>query len=486
MHKTLNIGTVFHILGFLILLIGLMQLFPLAIAWIYGEPVSSGLLLSLFCSVVSGLLAMRFFRNGNDLSPRDGFLVVGLGWFLMAVFGALPYVFTGAIPSFTNAFFESMSGFTTTGASILNHIEAMPRALLFWRAFTHWIGGMGIIVLSLAILPLLGIGGMQLFKAEVPGPTADKLTPRVKNTAKVLWLVYVGITMVEVALLSVGGMDLFDAVCHAFATMATGGFSTRGASIQAFDSAYIEGVITLFMFLAGVNFALHYRFLLGRLDAHWRDFEFKVYLGIALGTTLIITFSNHISGVFGSLVESLRYGIFQVVSIGTTTGFVSADYEKWTSLAQVLIFLLMFIGGSAGSTGGGMKVVRLIVVVKQGFIELKKLLHPQAMIPLKLGQRVVPRQVVQAITGFFLFYVGLFVFVALLMSLLGLDMLTAIGASASCLGNIGPGLGFVGPTDNYAFVPDIGKWILALTMMVGRLEIFTVLVIFTRDFWGRS
>lgn len=484
MRKTFNFSTIFHILGYLALMIGSMQLLPLGVAVFYGESLSLGLLLSVLCCLVAGFLAIRFFADGKELSLRDGFLVVSLGWLLMALCGTLPYVFTGVIPSFTNAFFESMSGFTTTGASILNDIEAMPRALLFWRAFTHWIGGMGIIVLSLAVLPLLGIGGMQLFKAEVPGPTADKLTPRVKNTAKVLWLVYVIITLVEIVLLMFGGMNLFDAACHAFATMATGGFSTRNASIGAFHSPYIDGVITLFMFLAGVNFALHYRFLLGRFNVHWKDFEFKVYLGIALGTTLVITFSNHISGVFGSLVESLRYGIFQAVSIGTTTGFVTADYEQWTPLSQVMIFLLMFIGGSAGSTGGGMKVMRLIVVVKQGLIELRRLLHPQAVIPLKLGRRVIPRQVVHSIIGFFLFYVGLFVFVSIAMTVLGMDLLTAIGASASCLGNIGPGLGLVGPTDNFAFLPDIGKWILAFTMMVGRLEIFTVLVLLSRDYWS--
>lgn len=486
MRRALNIQTVFYILGYLVLLIGLMQLLPLGISLVYGEGLSAELAAAMLCAVVSGLLAIRFFHNGNDLSLRDGFLVVGLGWFLMALFGALPYVFSGSISSFSNAFFESMSGFTTTGASILTEIEAMPRALLFWRAFTHWIGGMGIIVLSLAILPLLGIGGMQLFKAEVPGPTADKLTPRIKDTARVLWLVYVGITMAEVVLLLLGGMDLFDAVCHAFATMATGGFSTRGASIQAYDSAYIDTVITLFMFLAGTNFALHYKFLLGRFNAFWRDCEFKAFLGIALGTTLVITLSNRLGGVFDSFLESLRYGAFQAVSIGTTTGFVTADYELWTPLAQILIFMLMFIGGSAGSTGGGMKVVRLIVVVKQGLIELRRLLHPQAMIPLKLGRRVVPRQVVRSIIGFFLCYIGLFVLVSLFMTMLGLDLVTAIGASASCLGNIGPGLGLVGPTENFAFIPVIGKWILALSMMVGRLEVYTILVLLTRDFWRRN
>lgn len=483
MLKTLNTGSVFHVLGFLILLIGLMQLIPLLVSFIYMDGSSTGIILSISVSIFFGFLILKSTKAQKELSIRDGFLVVGLGWLFMALFGALPYFFSGSIPTFTDAFFESMSGFTTTGATILTDIEIMPKGLLFWRAFTHWIGGMGIIVLSLAIMPILGIGGMELFKAEAPGPTADKLTPRIKNTAKILWLVYVGITFVEVIFLLFGGMDLFDATCHSFATMATGGFSTKNASIKAFDSTYIDMVITFFMFLAGVNFALHYRFLIGRFNSYFKDFEFRVYLFIALGSTFVLTFSNYFAGVFGSVFESLRYGVFQAVAIGTTTGFGTADYETWTSLSQIFIFLLMFIGGSAGSTGGGMKVIRLIVVIKHGIIELKKMLHPQAVIPLKLGKRVIPKEVAFSIIGFFLLYMSLFVIISIFMTLLGLDFLTAIGASASCIGNIGPGLGNVGPTDNYSFIPAIGKWVLSFTMMIGRLEIYTILVILTGGFW---
>ena len=483
MYRTLNTGSVFHVLGYLILLNGLIQVFPLIVSFIYADGSSSGILMSIGISLFSGLLIIMSTKKKSELSLRDGFLVVGLGWLSMALFGALPFFLSGSIGTFTDAFFESMSGFTTTGATILTDIEIMPKGLLFWRSFSHWIGGMGIIVLSLAILPILGIGGMELFKAEAPGPTADKLTPRIKNTAKILWLVYVGITFAEVVFLLFGGMDLFDATCHSFATMATGGFSTRNASIKAFDSTYIDSIITLFMFLAGVNFALHFRFLTGKFNSYFKDFEFRTYLYIALGSTFILTFSNYIAGVFGSVFESFRYGVFQAVAIGTTTGFGTADYETWTSLSQIVILLLMFIGGSAGSTGGGMKVVRLIVVIKHGIIELKKMLHPQAVIPLKLGKRVVPKEVVFSIIGFFLLYVGLFVIISIFMTVIGLDLLTAIGASASCIGNIGPGLGNVGPTDNYAFIPGIGKWVLSLTMMIGRLEIYTILVILTGGFW---
>ncbi len=483
MLKTLNTGSVFHVLGFLILLIGLIQFIPLIVSFIYLDGSSTGIILSIGVSILFGFLIIKSTKAQKELSIRDGFLVVGMGWLLMALFGSLPYFFSGSIATFTDSFFESMSGFTTTGATILTDIEIMPKALLFWRAFTHWIGGMGIIVLSLAILPILGIGGMQLFKAEAPGPTADKLAPRIKNTAKILWLVYVGITFAEVIFLMFGGMDLFDATCHSFATMATGGFSTRNASIKAFDSTYIDTIITIFMFLAGVNFALHYRFLIGKFNSYFKDFEFRVYLFIALGSTLILTFSNYFAGVFSSVFESLRYGVFQAVSIATTTGFGTADYETWTSLSQILIFLLMFVGGSAGSTGGGMKVIRLIVVIKHGIIELKKMLHPQAVIPLKLGKRIVPKEVTFSIIGFFLLYVSLFVFISIFMTIIGLDFLTAIGASASCIGNIGPGLGNVGPTDNFAFIPGIGKWVLSFTMLIGRLEIYTILVILTSGFW---
>ena len=485
MTQTINIRSVLRVLGFMIFILGLMMVIPLGISLYYQDSSSAGILVSILVTAACGSLLYLFFKRHKDLGIRDGFLIVGMGWFLMALFGALPFLFSGAIPSFTDAFFESMSGFTTTGATILTDIEQMPPALLFWRAFTHWIGGMGIIVLSLAVLPLLGVGGMQLFKAEVPGPTADKLTPRIAETARILWLVYVGITFLEVLFLLLGGMSLLDAFCHAFATMATGGFSTRNASIGAFNSAYFDYVITFFMFAAGVNFALHYKFIIGKFDSYWKNFEFRTYLGIVLIAAAVITISNLLGGVYNNFFDSVRHGLFQSVAIGTTTGFGTADYETWTYLAQILLFMLMFIGGSAGSTGGGMKVLRLIIVVKYTFIQLKKLIHPNAVIPLRVGNRVIPKEITLSVIGFFLLYVFLFVLVSIIMSLMGMDLLTAAGASASCLGNIGPGLGNVGPTDNFAWMPALAKWILALTMMVGRLEIYTVLVIFTKGLWSK-
>ncbi len=485
MTQTINIRSVLRVLGFMIFLLGLMMVIPLGISLYHQDGASTGILVSILVTTACGGSLYLLFKQQKGLGLRDGFLIVGMGWFLMALFGALPYLFSGAILSFTDAFFESMSGFTTTGATILTDIEQMPPALLFWRAFTHWIGGMGIIVLSLAILPLLGVGGMQLFKAEVPGPTADKLTPRIAETARILWIVYVGITFLEVLFLLLGGMGLLDAFCHAFATMATGGFSTRNASIGAFNSAYFDYVITIFMFAAGVNFALHFKFITGKFDAYWKNFEFKTYLGIVLIAAAVITISNLLGGVYNNFFDSVKHGLFQSVSIGTTTGFGTADYETWTHLSQILLFMLMFIGGSAGSTGGGMKVLRLIIVVKYTFIQLKKLIHPNAVIPLRVGNRVIPKEITLSVIGFFLLYVFLFVIVSIIMSLMGMDLLTAAGASASCLGNIGPGLGNVGPTDHYAWMPALAKWILALTMMVGRLEIYTVLVIFTKGLWSK-
>jgi trk system potassium uptake protein len=490
MSRVLNIQSVFHVLGFLVLILGLMMVIPLTIAYCCddgGDDVDSktGILYSMLVAISCGGVVFRLFKHKQDLRIREGFLIVGCGWFLMALFGSLPYFFSGAIPSFTDSFFESMSGFTTTGATILTNIEIIPRSLLFWRAFTHWIGGMGIIVLSLAIMPLLGIGGMQLFKAEVPGPTADKLTPRVAHTARILWLVYVGITLLEVMFLMFGGMDILDSFMHSFATMATGGFSSRNASVGAYDSAYFDYVITIFMFIAGANFALHYKLIIRKFDAHWKDFEFRTYLGIVLAVAGLITLSNLLAGVYSNVGDSFRFGLFQTVSISTTTGFGTADYELWTPFSQILLFLLMFIGGCAGSTGGGMKVVRIIIVVKSALIELKKLLHPKAVIPLRVGNRVITKEVTYSVLGFFLLYVLLFILISVIMTFLGLDLMTSAGAAASCLGNIGPGLGNVGPTDNFAFIPAVGKWILALSMMVGRLEIYTVLVIFTRGLWTR-
>ncbi|MBE0640144.1 MAG: TrkH family potassium uptake protein [Bacteroidales bacterium] len=439
---------------------------------------------SLICFLTGTIL---YFVNGKamreSIGKREGYIIVSSAWVVISVFGALPFILNGSIPDFTDAFFETMSGFTTTGATILTDIEAVPKGLLFWRATTHWIGGMGIIVLSLAILPFLGIGGMQLFIAEVPGPTPDKLHPRITQTAKRLWGIYFLLTFAQTLLMMLGGLDLFDSLTHAFATMATGGFSTKNDSIASF-SPYLQYVITVFMFLAGVNFTLHYMALHGRLRDVFRNEEFRYYVfAIVLSTVVIATVL--VLTNFATPELSFREAVFTVVSIMTTTGFVTADYLMWPGALWFIIFMLMFIGGSAGSTGGGVKVVRQMLLLKNSLLELKRLLHPQAVIPVRMNGKPVSQEIILRVLAFFLIYMLVFAFGVFVMSMLGLDFDTAIGASIASLGNIGPGIGKVGPVFNFTIIPDLGKWFLSFLMLLGRLEFFTVLILFSPAFWRR-
>ncbi|PLX97192.1 MAG: potassium transporter [Desulfuromonas sp.] len=479
----MNILLTLRILGALLLFLSGALLLPLPFSWYYHDGAASCFLWSATVSFVCGLLLFRFCRSSRDLSVREGFAVVTFGWSFYALFGALPFIFTG-VASPLDAIFETMSGFTTTGSTILTAIEGLPESLLLWRALTHWLGGMGIIVLSLAILPMLGVGGMQLFKAEVPGPTADRLKPRIQDTAKLLWGVYVLLTGLETMLLMAGGMSFYEALCHAFATLATGGFSTRNASVAAYDSAYIDGVITLFMFLAGVNFSLHYQALRGRLREFYRNEEFLFYLCLTAGTTILLVLINH-GSVYNSLFDNLRYSAFQTVSILTTTGFGTADYETWPVIAQYLLVFLMFVGGCAGSTGGGMKVARILLIFKHAQVQLFRLIHPKAVRLVKLGNRPVDREVMQSILGFFALYMGLFVVASFLVAASGVDLVSSGAAVIATLSNIGPGLGSVGPVDNFAHIPAFGKGVLIVCMLMGRLELFTVLVLFLPTFWRK-
>ncbi|MDQ7063203.1 MAG: TrkH family potassium uptake protein [candidate division KSB1 bacterium] len=479
----INFRAILHVLFALMLFLGFSLLIPTGVAFIYQE---NDLLYLLACSLgilLIGGVGYWLSRIEVELRIKDGFVIVTAGWLLFAAFGALPFYLSGYIPSYTDAFFETMSGFTTTGASILTNIEALPHGLLFWRSFTHWIGGMGIILLSLAILPLLGIGGMQLYKAEVPGPSPDKLSPRIRETAKLLWGVYFLLSAIETLLLWLAGMTFFDAVCHTFGTMATGGFSTKNASIGHYNDPLIDSIIILFMVIAGANFALHYRALRGKLD-YLKDPEFKLYFAIILLAVLFVGLDVlKITGFDWFL--TLRQSAFQVVSILTTTGYGTADYESWSASSQLLLLILMFLGGCAGSTGGGIKVIRPLVLFKFGQAELKRLVHPQAVLPVRVGKKAIQKEIVTNIAGFFLFYIGLFVVGSLIMSAMGLDLITAIGSVAATIGNIGPGLGNVGPTDNYASIPVLGKWFLSFLMLAGRLEIYTVIILFSRSFWQK-
>ena len=434
---------------------------------------------------VLGFLLYFFTRKcEKEISKREGYIVVSLGWLVMSLFGAIPFVLHGSIPNYTDAFFETMSGFTTTGASILDDIESLPHGLLLWRSMTQWLGGMGMIVLSLAILPILGIGGMQLFVAEVPGPTKDKIHPRIRETAKRLWGIYFIFTAVETILLFIGGMNFFDSICHSFTTMATGGFSTKQASIAHFNSPFIHYVIILFMFLAGTNFTVHYHMLHRKFDVVKRNDEFKFYgivlIVLSFVVAIILLLSN-----YGSVEKSFRDSLFQVVSIVTTTGYVTSDYEIWGSFFQILFFLLLFIGGCAGSTGGGIKIVRHLLLFRNSALELRRLIHPRAVIPVRYNNNSVPSDIISNILAFFLFYLAMFVLGTLLMSIIGLDFLSAIGSVATSLGNVGPAIGSVGPSYNFAHIPEIGKWILSFLMLMGRLELFTILIILSPAFWRK-
>lgn len=481
----MNLILTLRILGALLLFLAATLFVPLPFSFYYSDGVWSAFVLSsVICAVIGGLL-FTFCKSPKELSVREGFAVVTFGWTVFAVFGALPYLISGAIPSPLNAIFETMSGFTTTGSTILTEIESMPQSLLFWRSLTHWLGGMGIIVLSLAILPMLGVGGMQLFKAEVPGPTADRLKPRIQDTAKMLWGVYFLLTMIETLLLMCGGMNFFDALCHSFATLATGGFSTKNTSIAAYNSSYIDMVITLFMILAGINFALHFQVLRGNVKDFFRSEELRVYLGIILIATVVVMIFNWTGNVYPQFGENLRFSIFQVSSIMTTTGFGSADYELWPVLTQYILILLMFIGGCAGSTGGGMKVARILLLFKHAQVQVFRLIHPRAIRLVKLGSRPVDKEVLQAILGFFALFIGVFVVGSMLVAATGMDLVSAGAAVIACLGNIGPGLGTVGPVDNFAHVPAFAKSVLIVCMLMGRLELFTVLVLFFPSFWRK-
>jgi trk system potassium uptake protein TrkH len=477
--------SVLRIQGVLLLSLALFMLVPLLLSVAFRDGQTVPFAVSALVTGLVGALLFFGFRERGDLGIREGFAIVTFAWVSAAVFGALPFVVSGAIPSVTDAFFESMSGFTTTGATILADIESIPRSVLFWRSLTQWLGGMGIVVLALVILPYLGVGGMQLFKAEVPGPTPDKLKPRITETAKTLWGTYVLISGLETMLLMMGGLDWFDAVVHTFTTMATGGFSPYNDSIGHFTSPFVHYVIVVFMFVAGVNFSLHYWALRRQFWRYGRDSEFRFYVWLFLGVTLVVMLDGLGRGVFDSFEGALRNSAFQVVSIATTTGFVTHDYETWGPLSYFLIFLLFFVGGCAGSTGGSIKTMRVILLLKHGWNEVNRLLHPRGVYLLKMRGKPVPEGVIPNVLGFFLLYMVVIALFGGLLSWLGVDFSTSIGAVASCLGNIGPGLGDVGPTEHYGYLPGAGKWLLSTCMLLGRLELFTVLVLLLPGFWKR-
>ena len=478
----MNFKTIINILAALLIVMGISMLMPLLISYMYGEPDFRGHLKSSVICFCLGLPIWYITRKNRSLSSKDGFAIVSLAWLLVALTGTFPFYFTDSITSFTDAWFESMSGVTTTGSSILSDVEILPHGVLFWRSFLQWIGGMGIIVFTIAILPLLGVGGVQLFKAEVPGPVADKIRPRVKETAKILWMVYIGFTAVETILLAAFGMPLFDAVCHSFTTMPTGGFSTQNASLGAYESNAIQYIVIIFMFIAGANFTLHFRAITGNFKSYSKDSEFLTYFGIIILTSILI-FANINAASQSWSHDTFLDSLFQTVSIITTTGFGTSDYELWPFFSQFLIIILMFVGGMGGSTGGGMKIARIILLIKFAATETRRMLHSRAIIPIRIGSRYISEDVIRNTLGFFLIYISIFVLTTLILTMLNLDFESAIGAAASAIGNIGPGLGDYGPTDNFLLLHPFGKWMLSFCMLLGRLEVFTVMVLFSKTFW---
>jgi trk system potassium uptake protein TrkH len=484
----MSVRLVLNVVGILQVFFGLSMLAPLAVSLIYRDGDSLAFLLSMLFTVGVGAGTFYATRQDNEITPREGFAIVTFSWAFAAVLGALPYLLTGTLRGVWPAIFEAMSGLTTTGATVFSDIESLPHGILFWRSFTHWLGGMGIIVLAIAVLPYLGVGGMQLFRAEVPGPTPERLRPRITQTAKLLWLVYLGLTVLQTVLYRAGGMDWFDASTHTFGTLATGGFSTKNASMAAFTSPYIQYVTIVFMYLAGLNFSLHFRAVTGRLD-YFRDVEWRFFTGVVLGAGLLLTTINLLAGnhdlTVAGLETAFRDGLFQSTSITTTTGYVSADFEAWVPAAQMVLFALMFVGGMAGSTGGGVKAVRVLLLLKQSAMEIRKHLHPRAIFLARVGKHVVREDVLANVIGFVLLYLLLALAGALAMAMMGMDLLTAIGASAATVGNIGPGLGDVGATDNYGWMSSPALAILSFLMLVGRLEIYTVLLLLLPETWRR-
>lgn len=479
----MNFKLIIRVLGFLIFVEGVAMLLALAVALIYGENDTTAFLISSgICLVTGGIIAWLTNGAKKDIGKREGFIIVALVWVVFSFFGSLPYILSNSIPNFTNAFFETISGFTTTGSSILSDIEALSHGILFWRSISQWLGGMGIIVLSLAILPVFGIGGMQLYVAEVPGPAPDKISPRIRQTAKTLWIIYLGFTVTEIILLWIGGMTFYDAVCHSFTTMATGGFSTKQASIAHWSSPFIQYVIILFMFFAGTNFTLSYLVLKGKFKSVFKDEEFKYYGIFILSFTAIIFTGLLITSQLG-VEHAFRDSLFQVVSIITTTGFATTDYLLWTPFLTIFIFTLFFFGGSAGSTGGGIKIMRIVILLKNSYYELRRMIHPHAIIPVKFNKHSVDAKIVTNVLAFFMLYIIIFALSTIVFTLIEPDMESAMGAVATSLGNIGPGLGNVGPAENFLHVSPIGKWFLSFLMLLGRLELFTILVLFSPTFW---
>ncbi len=471
-----------YLLGWLLLLDCAFLGVPLLTSLFYGESLEPWAGAIALAGLVGVLLVGRYPPIDRHIRARDGFLIVSGAWIAVSLVGAIPYVLTGSL-GIVDSLFESVSGFTTTGSTVIADVTVIPRALLLWRAMSQWLGGMGIILFTIAILPLLGIGGMQLFKAEVPGPVADKVKPRLATTARTLWMVYVGFTAAECVALRLAGLSWYDALCHSFTTLATGGFSTRNTSVGEFGSPLVEWIIIVFMLAAGINFVLHFRLLAGRVKEVWHDSELRYFLGVIVASTVVLVATTHESG--GALADTFRNAVFQTLSILTTTGYASTDFELWAPLPLLVLLCLMVLGGMSGSTGGGIKSLRALLAITSLRTTLHRLIHPHAVRPVKYGGAVVSESVLSGIWSFLTAYMLIGLVGAAVVAAHGYDVLTAISAGLTSIGNVGPGLGQIGAYDNFAHFPALVKIVLAGCMLFGRLEVFTMLALFSREFWRR-
>lgn len=464
---------------------GALMLLPALVALIYGENTVAGkiLIIAVLC-ICLGSVFSRKRPKRSDIFVKDGLMIVGLAWVMFSLLGALPFYFTGAIPRFVDAFFETVSGFTTTGSTILTDIESLPYGIHFWRAFTHWVGGMGVLVFVMAVIPLAGSKSLNIMKAEVPGPTMDKIVPKTRQTAKILYLIYVVMTVAEVVLLVLGGMPLFDALIHTFSTAGTGGFSNKADSVSFYDSAYIDGVITVFMALFGVNFNLFYLLLLGKFARVFKSEELRTYIGIIAVATLLITIN--IYPMYGSFLTSFRYSSFQVTTIITTTGMMTTDFNLWPSFSKGILLMLMFVGACAGSTGGGLKVSRVLLLGKYIKSEIRKIVHPRSIVSVKVDGKVMDDTVIRSVTAYIMIYMSILVVSYLMISLNELDLETTLTSVITCINNVGPGFGeIMGPTQNFSTLSDFSKLVLTLDMLIGRLEIYPILFIFSPRMFKR-
>ena len=478
----MNYSMVLKNLGRLLICEALAMFPSLIVALIYGGNDWRAFLYTIVLLLLIGMTSFLIKPKNRNIYARDGFAITAIGWIMLSFFGALPFYFSGAIPSLIDGFFEASSGFTTTGSSILQAVEGLPQGILFWRSFTHWVGGMGVLVLAMAILPSAGAGAFQIMKAESPGPAPGKLVPKVKETAKILYGIYIVFTVVEIILLKLAGMPLFDSMIHTFGSVGTGGFSNRNASIGAYNNVYIEIIITVFTFLCGANFALYYQDFKGNIKSLFKDEEFRIYSLIVAGSIALITI-NIYGTVFNSIGQSVRYSAFQVVTIITTTGFSTADFNTWPTFSKMILFFLMFIGGCAGSTGGGIKNVRVLLLLKSAKRDLLRIIHPRAVYSVRYGEKSVDEKTLSEVSVFFFMFIILFCIAVLIVSLEGKDMVTTLTAVATTIGNVGPGLGLVGPMGNFSSFTDLSKIVLSFCMIIGRIEIYPILLLASRRFW---